>query len=506
MPAPSSDTAAHARTPGWHDVAALADLTPDSIVPVTVGETAMVLVRTGGDVRAYAGTCPHKGAPLEKGAVCDGRLVCPWHKASFRLEDGGLVEPLALDPLPLYPVKVADGRVHVGTEALEPPARATCAPDETVLIVGGGAGGVGAACALREFGFDGHITIVDPQAEPSYDRTALSKAVLAGKADGNAPPPLRPETFWAEQRIARVAARVVRMNVAARSVTLDDGRSLSADHIILAPGSVPRPLAIPGGDLSAVFTLRTAADAQAILSATVETGRVVVIGGSFIGMEAAAALRQRGMTVDVVSSAAIPFERVFGALIASRLLDMHRERGVTCHAGRHVTAITADGARRVVHLDNGDTVTADAVVVGIGVTPALDFAADLVAEEGGIAVDATQQAAPGIYVVGDCARIPREGHTVRIEHWREAEVQGRRAARAIVGLDQSDEGVPWFWTQQFDAKIEYAGAAQPFDDVKITGDLQGFDFEAQLLHRGKRVGIVSAGRPRATIPATQTGL
>jgi len=489
----------------WHETVAYADLKPESMTRHEIGKTALLLVRTGDDLRVFSADCPHKGGPLEKGSLCDGNIVCPWHKAMFSAQDGTLVEPLAFDSLNVYPVEIRDGTVFVRLDPIERGQATTRAGSETVLIVGGGAAGTAAAVSLREFGFAGSVTIIDSQDDASYDRTALSKTVLAGKADGDAPPPLRSDDFWVQHDITRVKGIVTSMDAAQRSLRLQDGRTLQADHLVLAPGSTPKVLKIPGGDLPFVHTLRSAEDARAILDAAPGHGTAVVVGGNFIGMEVAASLRERGMEVSVVSPSDIPFEKLFGAKIGDRMLRLHQDNGVDYRGGRQVEAIASGPVGNRVVLDNGEALSADVVVVGVGVEPALGFAGPLVDEDGGIAVDDTMAAAPGIYVAGDCARVRSKGRTIRIEHWRSAEVQGRRAARAIAGVEEPEAGLPWFWTQQFGKKLEYVGAYEPFDDVTITGDLESFDFVAHLNRDGRHVGTVSAGQPKATIEAVVHG-
>ncbi|ACI50682.1 Rieske (2Fe-2S) domain protein [Gluconacetobacter diazotrophicus PA1 5] len=489
----------------WHDVAALEDLDPAIARRVEVeGHPVLLLRRENGQVRALAAECPHKGAPLEKSVVCGDRLVCPWHKAIFSVEDGRLLEPLALDPLASYPTEIRDGRVLVSLGA-RPLSSGTEGPAQSVLIVGAGAAGVAAAVSLREFGFAGSVTMVDSQDAAPYDRTALTKAVLAGKADGDMPPLLRPDGFWTDHGIDRVVGLVVALDAPSRAITLADGRVLAADHVLLAPGSTPRPLDVPGADLPGVFTLRQTVDAQRMLAACPPNGRVVISGGNFIGMEAAASLTSRGMQVTIIAPDDIPFAKMFGREVGARLRRLHEENGVVYSGGRRIVGMEGDQRVERVSLDDGTSLEDEIVLVGVGVQPATGFAAALAAPDGGIDVDDRMQALPGISVAGDCARITHGDSRVRIEHWRSAQVQGRQAARTITGRSGPSRFLPWFWTQQFGSKIEYAGYHEPFDDVTIEGDLDALHFVARLARNGRCVGLVTAGRPDVTAHAVLSG-
>ncbi|NHO31326.1 FAD-dependent oxidoreductase [Acetobacter fallax] len=494
----------------WHDALAISEVLSDVPVRVDVAGTPVIVIRTPqGDVRAFGAECPHKGAPLEKGAVCDGRLACPWHKAEFSLNDGCLIEPLSFDPLPVYPVEISDGRVLISPHPEQQRRAPSSRENERAIIIGGGAAGTAAAVSLREFGFAGTITLIDDDGASPYDRTALSKTVLAGKAKNGKPPGLRPDNWWSIHAIRRIRDKVAALDVGTKRITLADGTGMDADHVLIAPGSTAKRPAIPGVEKDGVFTVRHAKDAEAINS-RIETGasRAVVCGGSFIAMETAASLTMRGLDVTVVAPMDVPFAHVFGERAARRLMTLHEEKGVVLRTGRRVTAITGDIRAEGVELDDGTHISADFVIMGTGVTPATDFVADLRAPDGGIDVDERLQIAPGVYVAGDAARFPHGSSMVRIEHWRTAEVQGRQVARSIMnqsGMNQSGmngsgvfDQLPWFWTQQFDAKLEYVGYQEEFDHADFNGDAETFDFTVTLTQQGRWVGTVTAGRPKVT--------
>jgi nitrite reductase/ring-hydroxylating ferredoxin subunit len=231
-----------------HRVARFADVPEDRGLQVEIGDCKIVLLRTGGQLRAFQGECPHAGAPLAEGAVCHGRLICPWHKAAFRVEDGALCEPPALDSLKRYPLELRGDEVWVDEQPL-PDAHTPPADDpRTFVIVGAGAAGTACAAALREQGFGGRIVMIDREADAGYDRTVMSKFVLAGEMPPEEAPPLRDETFYKEQRIERLENEITSLDAANKILHLSDGQTLRYDAAVLATGGEPNPLALPGAD------------------------------------------------------------------------------------------------------------------------------------------------------------------------------------------------------------------------------------------------------------------
>ena len=479
--------------------------------PITVelGDTKILLVRDGQAVRAFSATCPHAGAPLEEGAVCDGRIICPWHKAQFQLSDGALLEPPALDPLTRYPVRVENGAVLVSADPMPPQARATApaaADPRTMLILGAGAAGTAAACALREFGFAGRVVMVGSEPGDPYDRTALSKFVLQGTMPPDKAPKLRDAGFYEAHRIERHHGEAAALDRARRAVSLkDDGATLGYDRLLIATGGVPQRPDIPGADLPHVHTLRAREDAAAILAGLRDeadgkaggaAGPVVIMGGSFIGLEAASALREQDVDVSVVSPQDIPFEKQVGSRIGGMFRRLHERHGVRWLGGRKVARIEPD---RVV-LDDGQQVPARLVLLGIGITPATGFAAGLEqTEDGGIVVDAAMRAAEDVFAAGDIARFPLGDLTrQRIEHWRVAQQHARIAAAGMLGQAPPAPLAPFFWTYHYGKRYEYIGHPTQFDQVHVDGDLEAGDFLARLCHDDSLVGVFACGREAQT--------
>jgi len=482
------------------DIAALADLADNRPVKAQLAGQDVVIVRADGAVHVLSGMCPHAGAPLADGAVCQGRLICPWHKAVFRLDTGALVEPPALDGLARYPVTIRDGRVLAEPRAATPPNPTPIVTNvRVILVLGTGAAGVAACIALRDNGYDGRLVLIGAEAAEPYDRTALSKFVLAGDMPPREISPLRAADVWTARGIERIEATLVDLDVATRTLTCADGTRLHYDRAILATGATPNRLAIPGATLANVLTLRDRADATAVLAATSPATRVVVIGSSFIALEAASALRKRNVPVTIVSPDQRPFEKQFGPAIADLFRTLHETNGVVFHTPARPVRFIGTERVTAVALDDGAELPADLVLLGVGVRPATDIVrgAEQIAD-GGIVVDSAMHAGNGLYAVGDCAAFPWHGRPVRIEHWRVAQQQARRAAAAILGLPIDHPPVPFFWTYHYGQNTEYLGHADRWDRIEIVGDPHDWNFLALLITGADVSAVVAAGRPRQT--------
>ncbi len=485
-------------------VSTLGDITLDKPLKVSVDGTDILLVRDGDAVRAFGAKCPHAGAPLDEGVVCAGRIVCPWHKAMFAIGDGALLEPPALDALQRYPVLVDGDQILVSAEPIPPAPRPANTDARTFLVVGAGAAGTAAVAALREFGFGGRIVLLGAEPDAPYDRTALSKFVLEGAMKPADVTPLRDPGFYEQHRIERRQGTATGLDPAARRVALADGTALDYDAVLLAPGGTPRMLDVPGADLPGVHTLRSLEDARRILPRLREGARAVIVGGGFIGLEAASALTKNGLQVTVVSPDPLPLEKPLGREVAQALRRLHETGGVTFVPG-HVARINGIAQTAGITLDDGRTLAAELVIVGLGVRPATGFATSLpLDEDGGIRVDAGMRAADAIFAAGDVARFPFGDTRVRVEHWRVAQQTARIAARSMLGGDAAWTQPPFFWTYHFGNRIELLGYPQDVDTTIIEGDLDGMAFIARQMRDGRLVGAIACQREAemAVIAAT----
>ena len=482
-------------------VASLADLPEDRGLRVEVGGEKILLVRDGDAVRAYSAICPHAGAPLEEGALCNGRIVCPWHKGAFRISDGSLVEPPALDGLSRYPVRIDGGDIFVEPTAEPQPQARAHSDARTFAIVGAGAAGATAAAALREFGFGGRILLIGREPGLPFDRTSLSKFVVAGEMKPEETPLLRPDDYYSAQKIERIEAEVVRFDVRSRELTLADNRAITCDRALIAPGGVAKTPEIPGVDKAGVHVLRSREDAAAILGDLRPGARAIVLGSSFIGLEVASCLRAQKASVTVISPEEIPFVRQFGENIGRSFRSLHEANGVIFEAPAKAARLEGEGRVSELVLEDGRRLAADLVVVGVGVRPATDFIVGAqLTKDKGLQVDTTLCLAEGIYVAGDAAAFPiaPDGKPTRIEHWRVAQQQARVAAANMMGGNRLYEAAPFFWTYHYGKNFEYLGHAESWDDEVVCGDIAKQQFAALFLQGERVAAVVACERQRLT--------
>ncbi len=459
-----------------------------------VGDDAVILVRSGGHVHALGATCSHYGGPLAEGLVHDGAVHCPWHHACFDLATGR-AGGSAIAAIACYDVELDDlgtsptggGSIRVGAKReIHAPPRAAPAK---VVIVGGGAAGVACAEALRAEGHRGSIAIISAEGSDPVDRPNLSKDYLAGAAPEEWVF-LRTAEALAAHDVQLIAGSATAIDRDARTVVLATGASLAWDALVLATGAEPIRLPIDGATLPHVRTLRTLADSRAIAIAATSGTPVVIVGASFIGLEAAASLRARGANVTVVAPDAVPLARVLGDEVGAFVRGVHEANGVAFRLGRKPTAITADR----VTLDDGGSLPAALVVLGVGVRPRLDLArAAGLTVDNGVVVDAELRAAPAIWAAGDIARFPWNGESVRIEHWQVAVRHGQAVARAMLGLPARRD-VPFFWSQHHDVTLAYVGHAERFDRPAVHGDLAARDAHVVYRDGGRIKAVVTIGR------------
>jgi 3-phenylpropionate/trans-cinnamate dioxygenase ferredoxin reductase subunit len=461
-----------------------------------VGDEAVLLVRRGGELLAIGATCSHYGGPLAEGLIVGDTVRCPWHHACFSLRTGAALRAPALNPVSCWRVEQHDGRAVIREQVQPPEAPALSGADlpASVVIIGGGAAGYAAAQTLREEGYAGPVTVLSADTAPPCDRPNLSKDYLAGTAEADWIP-LRGPEWYAENRIdLRLGARVVAIETSARAVLLSDGSRLPYGALLLATGAEPVRLDVPGASSEHVRVLRSLADCEALIARLDGVRRCVVVGASFIGLEAAAALRTRGIAVHVVGREQQPMARVMGAEIGGMVQALHEQHGVTFHLGATVTEIAADS----VTLSTGETLAADLVVVGIGVRPSLALATDagLIIDRG-VVVDAfLQTSAAGIYAAGDIARWPdrHTGQPIRVEHWVVAQRQGKIAARNMLGQRQRFDAVPFFWSQHYDIAISYVGHAERWDRLEIDGNPAAQDCSVSFWRGDQKLAVATVGR------------
>lgn len=470
-------------------VAQVSELLDGEMKGLEISGLKILLVRLDGKFYALGGECSHYGGPLAEGVLCGEHVTCPWHQARFQVKTGDLVDPPALDAMARFDTRVEGDKVLVilpeKPQGRRAPALAKHNPradGRTFVILGAGAAGNAAAQHLRQVGFEGRLVLISKEADLPYDRPPLSKGFLSGEQDRESLT-LRPEEFYHEADIELLLGReVIKVDVSEKTVAFLDEPPLSFDALLVATGGRARKLTVPGAELANVFTLRSLSDCQNLAAAAEQASQAVIVGASFIGMEAAASLRKRGLAITVVAPAAVPFERTLGKEIGTLLKQIHEEHGVAFRLGRAVERLKGDHGRvQTVVLDNGERLPADLVLAGVGVKPATEMLLGApLNPDGSITVDEYLSFGPGLYAAGDVARFPdwRTGDLIRIEHWQLAELQGFTAAKNLAGQQVPFRGVPFFWTEHFDTYLFYVGYVGRWDEILWHGDPAGRRFVA----------------------------
>jgi 3-phenylpropionate/trans-cinnamate dioxygenase ferredoxin reductase component len=361
----------------------------------------------------------------------------------------------------------------------------------TFVIVGASLAGAKAAEELRSRGFDGRVLLIGAEPELPYERPPLTKDYLRGETARD-DARVHPEDFYTQQEIELVTGvTVTAIDPGASRITLDDGRVLGYDRLLLTTGAEPRRLQVPGADLDGIYYLRTLGDCDALRQRLAAGGHVVVAGAGWIGSEFAASARQRGLEVTVIDPMPLPNERIFGPEIGAFYRDVHRQHGVTMLLGDGVGSVERDGAVTRVRTTGGREVECDFVVAGIGVVPRTGLASEAGLEvSNGVVVDGGLAAtAPGIFAAGDVANAWHPGYQqrIRVEHWANALHQGPAAARAMLGETVSYDRVPYFFSDQYDVGMEYSGYAPQWDEVVFRGEVAGGEFIAFWLRDGRVV-------------------
>jgi 3-phenylpropionate/trans-cinnamate dioxygenase ferredoxin reductase subunit len=366
------------------------------------------------------------------------------------------------------------------------------------VIVGASLAGATAAITLRDEGADGTVTLIGAEREPPYERPPLSKAYLRGEVPFEQAL-VRPPSFYADHGIDTLfGVRVTRIDPSAQLVELEDGRRVGFDALLVATGARNRRASIPGAELEGVYSLRTIQDADRIRNDATAGRRAVVVGMGFIGSEVAASLRQRGLDVTTVEPAKTPLFRVLGEAVGQTLANLHRAHGVRTVFEDTVAAF--EGTRRVASVvtKGGLRLACDLVVVGIGVEPAVDaLEGSGIDVDNGVVVDEyCRTSIGGIYAAGDVANHlhPLFGRRVRVEHWQNAVKQGAAAARNMLGRRVAYDELHWFWSDQYDANLQYAGHHTTWQQLVVRGRLDSDSYLACYLNDGRIDAAVAFNR------------
>jgi apoptosis-inducing factor 3 len=458
---------------------------------------SVLLTQQQGRYCALSATCTHLGGPLGEGIVVDGEVHCPWHHARFSLLTGEATGAPALSALERFETTVRDGRVFV-TDTSQ---------SARVVIVGAGAGGHACAQLLARCGYRGPVTVISDDLDPPYDRTFCSKQYLIGMKSRHDSLITEPDPYRKDAKHAvtlRLGCKVHSLNAQQKFLLLEDDERVDFDVLVLATGAEPKRPRWPGSDLPNVHVLRTLADADAIIDSSKRARQVAIIGSSFIGLETAASLQQRKLSVHVVTPEAVPLEKLLGPDIGGMIQSVHEEKGVKFHFGRKVQRY--DGG--ALTLDDNSVVPADFIVLGTGVTPRTGIAA-----AAGLACAPTEQGAgvivnerletstAGIFAIGDIAHYPdmHSGESIRVEHWVHAQRQGQHVARVILGQAGRYRDIPFFWSAHFDTGLRYLGRVGSVATEHTEGSVEGRNFSRLLRGQQGQGAFITCNRDKASL-------
>lgn len=475
---------------------ALAAIPDTGVLAGHVGDASVLLAKVSGEIHAVSGSCTHYGGPLGEGLRVGDEIRCPWHHACFNLRTGAAEKAPAFAPLSCWKVEIEGERVFVRSEQ---PAdnKATPAPAQApkrVVIVGGGAAAFACAQRLRERGYAGSLTLLSHDDSAPVDRPNLSKDYLAGSAPEEWMP-LQPPEFYAEKHIdLQINTEVGALHLQDNYVTTKAGKRFDYDALVLATGAEPVHLKLPGFDLPNVYTLRSLSDTRRLIAGVKDAKSVAVVGAGFIGMEAASALRARGLDVHVIAPETLPLARIIGTQLADHLVQLHRSNGVHFHLECQTQAF--DG--RTLTLSNGTTLHVDAVLVGVGVRPRTTLAeqANLACDNGILVNAQLRTALPNVYACGDVARYPHGDGLARVEHWVHAERQGQAVAGNLLGDQRLFDDPPFFWTHHYGIDLRYLGHGRGWTRVEVEGRPADNDCLAKFYHDDALVAAAAIGRDR----------
>ncbi|TYC53420.1 pyridine nucleotide-disulfide oxidoreductase [Rhodobacterales bacterium] len=376
---------------------------------------------------------------------------------------------------------------------------------EEIVIVGAGQAGAQIAQSLRQGGFEGPLRLIGDETHPPYQRPPLSKKFLAGEIDAEGLW-LRPSAFFATNNIDLIPnTRVASIDPKAKRLTLQNGDRISYGKLVLATGTNARRLTLPGGDKQGVVTLRSIADVDLIRERLQTSPRIVIIGAGYIGLEVAAVAKTLGKDVVVLEAQDRPMKRVVSEAVSSFFTDLHKNRGIDLRLNTGVEAIEGEGSVTGVRLADGELLPAELVLVAVGAEPNDHLATEAGLEtDNGILVDgACQTSDPDIYAIGDCTRFysNRYKRSVRMESVQNAIDQAKLAAQALLGHDVDYDPLPWFWSDQYDIKLQIAGLSEGYDDTVVVGSPEALKFYVAYLKDGILIAVDSINSPRSHMMA-----
>ena len=491
----------------YKEIAKKNDLKNGEMKSYKIDESNNVLLcRINDEFFAVGASCTHYGAPLVEGILKDYTVICPLHHTCFNVKSGDLLEPPAMDALPKYEVKIEGDSVQINIpeeiQFSRNPGmvkKDSKSDNRTFLILGAGASAYFAAQSMRENGYKGNIIMVTRENRKPYDRPNLSKDYLAGSAESEWMP-LRPDEFFDEYGIEiKQNLNIKTVDFKTKNVSFANGENLKYDKLLIATGGEPKRLNIVGSELKNVFYLRSFDDADKIIGAVENGHKAVVVGASFIAMETAHSLTERGIKVTVIAPDEVPFERIFGKEIGNLIRKEHEKKGTSFKLKSNIKEFKGDDKFKSVVLESGEEIEADFAVIGIGVKPATNFLTGTeLLKDGSLKTDPYLMIKEDVYASGDIASFPdpRTGDHIRIEHWRLAQQLGRIAGANMTGKKVKYEEVPFFWTEQAGMSLRYIGHIKNWDEIIIDGNLSHKNFIAYYIKNNMVMAAAGINRDR----------
>ncbi|CAL9683924.1 unnamed protein product [Knipowitschia caucasica] len=466
------------------------DLKDGEMRAVEVGDATVLLVRTEGQYTAIGNKCSHYGAPLIKGVLMGNRVRCPFHGACFNVKTGDIEDFPGLDSLPCYKVTVKGGNVYVTinrksmiqTKRVKEMCSVTQDFKETIVLIGGGPASLVCAETLRQNNYNGRIVMITKDSLPPFDKPKLSKAMDVDSSNIL----LRSSDFFNKIGIDLWTQKeVVSVNTDNKVVELSDGIMQKYNKLLIATGCRARPLSCSGWNLEGVKMLQSYEDAKEIHALSVGQ-KAVVVGTSFIGMEAASYLSDKAASVSVIGTSAYPYERSLGPEIGQMTMSMLKENGVKFYMKSGVSEIRGNNGRvKEVVLKDGQVLEADVVIVGIGVIPNSDFL-----QRSGVEIDSRKAVivnkfmmtnVPDVFSAGDVTAFPltiRSDQMVSIGHWQMSHAHGRTAALSMLKKPNENKSVPFFWTVLLGKSIRYTGYNEGYAEIIFKGTVEERKFLA----------------------------
>lgn len=481
----------------------------------------ILISKLNGKYYASGGKCTHFGFNLSKGLLFDDKVICPLHHAAYSVVTGLPDEGPIYDSIPTYEIREENGKLFVKVpKNLEfrqtlPMATRSADDNRRFVILGAGSAALAAAETLRSSGYGGEIIMITNDSALPYDRTILTKNMFKVALPNIS---IRNQAHYDKYGITVLTGKNVKnVNVKDQTVNVEGLGDVQYDKLLVATGGQPRVPSIPGVDLKNVFTVRRFEDAERIRTAAKDAKNIVIIGGSFIGMETASNFKSElkdNANITVVEASPLPFTRALGQELGAFFRDWHEQNGVKLQLGKGIKAIEGEGAAKEVVLEDGTRIPADIVIIGAGVRPNSEPVANAVklADDGSIDADIYLRTSnENVFAAGDVATYPSwyTGSKQRIEHYNEAIQQGQVAAYNMLGKQVPHQNIPFFWTRQYEKSLQYVGYGAKYDQVHIDGDLKNFSFVAYYGLNNRIVAAAAMGKlnvPMIISQAMQTGV